>query len=332
MTIAIVPGLILTSLIAIATTQVASRLQFSLISPVTLTLLIGIIIGNAVRLPTVFNPGIDYSIRNLLRFSIILLGFRLTIQDLAQIGLPALSVDLFIIGSTFLFSVWISRKVFGLESALSYLIAAGCSICGASAILAAAPIVKSQSQHNIIAVGIVTVFGTISMVGYPFLYKAGILTGFDEQMFGVFVGASIHEVGQVVSAGFSVSEQSGNTATLVKLVRVLMLAPVLIALNWFLNFRQQRKKGDSPQFEIPGFVVAFMVVVAINSTKLISSGVKNIAGHIGLFCLLLAMTGMGLKTHLGKIRGIGFRPFYAAALISVFLFAMGWGATRLVFE
>lgn len=158
----------------------------------------------------------------------------MTFQNILEVGVEGLIVDTFMLVSSFILGVWVSQRFFGLDQQMSYLIASGSSICGASAVLATVPVIKGQMHQAAMAVATVTVFGTVAMFLYPAVYKAGLLLSLDDITYGIFTGATVHEVAQVVAAGFAVSEQAGNTATIAKLTRVMMLAPLLIFLSFYL--------------------------------------------------------------------------------------------------
>ncbi|MBL8019409.1 MAG: YeiH family protein [Leptospirales bacterium] len=331
--VALLRGLTLASILALAAYYLATSIRFVPVSPVVFAVAIGLLLGTILEIPKSISPGISFSTRRLLRISVVLLGFKISFQDIASMGGSGLFVDLLVVGLTFGFAVWISRKVLGPESRLSYLIAVGCSICGASAILATAPIVKAQNHESTIAVGIVTLFGTIGMIIYPLLYHTGWLLGLDQISMGVFIGASIHEVAQVVSAGFAVSEQTGNTAIVTKMVRVMMLAPILLCLSWFLSRRKKpNDTAEAAPIEIPWFVISFVLAIALNSTPILSLQIKGVLNQAGMFLMLIAMSAIGLQTNLGRLQQIGAKPLYVGMILTGFLFCIGWFATTLAYS
>ncbi|MBM9578500.1 YeiH family putative sulfate export transporter [Leptospira sp. 201903070] len=319
------PGLMLTGGIGLFSKYLEAYLTIMGFSSLTLAIVIGILIGNTASLSPSFQLGIKYSMRKVLRLSIVLLGFRMTFQDIEKIGLSALVADLFVVVSTFFFAVLVAKKCFRLDDTMSYLIAAGSSICGASAVLAASPIVKSENHQNAVAIASVTLFGTISMFVYPVLYKNGWLIGLDDSNIGIFLGATIHEVGQVISAGFSISEETGKTATFVKLTRVMFLAPTLISLGWFLN-RNRFLSGEENRIRVekPWFIFAFILVIAFNSSGIVPVSISVFLSKIGLFFMLVAIAGMGLETNLQKVKKVGLKAMYVSVLIFFFLLGSGW--------
>jgi len=292
-------------------------------SPLIIAILIGVAIGNIFKMPDILKPGITFSLKRILRLAIILLGFRLTFQNVIDVGLEGLIVDSFMLISTFILGVWVSKRFFGLDDKMSYLIASGSSICGASAVLATAPIVKSELHHAAMAVATVTIFGTISMFLYPVVYKAGLLLDFDDIRYGIFTGATVHEVAQVVAASFAISEMAGNTATIVKLTRVMMLAPLLLVLSFYFAMKHSTHGVNLREIPIPWFVFGFIAVVGLNSLNIIPKDVVNILNTIDTFLLTVAMVAMGLETNINKMKGVGMKPIFAAFIVFLYLFIGG---------
>ncbi len=294
-------------------------------SPLIISIILGVLIGNIVKFPEIFKPGIIFSLKKILRLAIIFLGFRLTFQNVAEVGLEGLVVDTIMLVSTFLLGVWISRKIFGLDSQMSYLIASGSSICGASAVLATAPVVKAEMHHAAMAVATVTVFGTTAMFIYPIVYKAGLLLDFNDLTYGIWTGATVHEVAQVVAAGFAVSVDAGNTATIAKLTRVMMLAPLLIVLSIFLAKKHATHGAGVTlrDIPIPWFVFGFIAMVGVNSLNVIPTNTVHYINVIDTFLLTVAMGAMGLETNINKVKGVGMKPIYSALLIFLYLFFVG---------
>jgi len=330
------PGIGVAVVIAIISTFLAS-LQFVKetvhFSPLIMAILIGVIVGNIVKFPDTFKPGITFSLKKILRIAIVFLGFRLTFQNVAEVGIEGLILDTVMLTSTFLIGVWVSRKIFGLDSEMSYLIASGSSICGASAVLATAPVVKAEMHHAAMAVATVTIFGTTAMFVYPIVYKTFLGGfGFDDLLYGLWTGATVHEVAQVVAAGFAISEPSGNTATIAKLTRVMMLAPLLIILSFFLA-RKNATHGAGVTLRdipIPYFVFGFIAMVGVNSLHIIPDNIVHYINVVDGFLLTVAMAAMGLETNVNKIKGVGMKPIYSAFIIFVYLFFVGLIATKVI--
>ena len=333
-----IPGIIFATIIAIVATFL-SRLEIVKetvnFSPLIIAILLGVLIGNIWKMPESFKPGVIFSLKKILRIAIVFLGFRLTFQNVMEVGLEGLIVDTIMLVSTFLLGVFISRKLFGLDAEMSYLIASGSSICGASAVLATAPVVRAEMHHAAMAVATVTIFGTIAMFIYPIVYKSfGNILGFDDVLYGIWTGATVHEVAQVVAAGFAISEPAGNTATIAKLTRVMMLAPLLIALSFYLAKKHATHGAGVTlrDIPIPYFVFGFIAMVGVNSLQIVPGNIVQQINLIDGFLLTVAMAAMGLETNINKIKGVGMKPIYAAALIFAFLFFGGIISLKIVHQ
>ncbi|WP_457640900.1 YeiH family protein [Persephonella sp.] len=331
----ILPGLSVAVIIAILSTYIASlqvvkdTVNFS---PLIIAILIGVVVGNLVRFSDSFKPGFVFSLKKVLRIAIVFLGFRLTFQNVAEVGIEGLIIDAIMLVGTFLIGVWVSTKIFKLDSSMGYLLASGSSICGASAVLATAPVVRAEMHHAAMAVATVTIFGTISMFLYPVVYKAGLLLDFDDILYGLFTGATVHEVAQVVAAGFAISESAGNTATIAKLTRVMMLAPLLIALSFYLAKKRATHGAGVAlrDIPIPYFVFGFIAMVGVNSTGFIPENITNLINVIDGFLLTIAMAAMGIETNINKIKGVGMKPIYVALIMFIFLFFGGIAVVKAV--
>lgn len=286
------------------------------ISSLILAIIGGIIIGNSWHHPASWTPGIQFAAKQLLRTAIVLYGFRVTFQEIASVGMSALLLDSFVVGATLTFGYYVGKKIFRLDRDLSILIAAGSAICGAAAVLAVEDILKSEPYKATVAVATVVVFGVIAMFLFPALQHWGLL-GLTDHQFGVFAGASIHEVAQALVAGSSISNEAGNTAVIVKMIRVLLLVPVLLVLAQLF----QKTKHKKPIHQtIPWFAVGFVFVIGFNSLHLIP---KNMTAYINQFDILLltmAMGAIGMETKWNKIKTVGIKPLYLATFLFIWLF------------
>jgi len=333
----ILPGLSIAVLVAVISTILASTdiikktVNFS---PLILAILIGAVVGNLIKLPDSFKPGIIFSLKKVLRVAIVFLGFRLTFQNIMEVGLEGLIIDTIMLLGTFFIGIYVSTKIFKLDSSMGYLLASGSSICGASAVLATSAVVKSEMHHNAMAVATVTIFGTIAMFLYPMIYKAGILLDFDDLLYGLWTGATVHEVAQVVAAGFAISEVAGNTATIAKLTRVMMLAPLLIVLSIYLAKKHSLHGATVSlrEIPIPYFVFGFIAMVGVNSIGIIPQNITHGINVVDTFLMTVAMAAMGIETNINKMKGVGMKPIYVALIMFLFLFFGGILVVKVVHE
>jgi uncharacterized integral membrane protein (TIGR00698 family) len=256
-------------------------------------------------------PGIALSARTLLRLGVALLGLRISFGMVGALGWPIVIMVILMVPATIGFGL-VASRFFGFRYRFAFLSAGAVAICGASAALAIAAILpkdeKSDDRLVFTVVG-VTILSTIAMIVYPIV--SGLL-GFDDVTAGIYLGATIHDVAQVVGAGFSISEQAGETATLVKLLRVAMLAPVVIVGSLLLrNVSVPDPSGVRPPL-IPSFVLAFILLATLNSLVTLPAPVLAIAVEGSGWLLLIAIAAVGLKTRPAEILKVG-KP--AAALL-----------------
>jgi uncharacterized integral membrane protein (TIGR00698 family) len=303
------------------------------LSALTVTILFGIIAGNSFfpRVATHSATGVDFSKSTLLRAGIILYGFRITFQQVAEVGWSGALIDALMVALTFGIAVQMGTRVFGLDRQTSILIGAGSAICGAAAVMATEPVVRGQAHKVSVAVATVVVFGTIAMFIYPLLYSE---LGLSQRAFGIFAGSTIHEVAQVIAAGKSVSEEVAGMAVIEKMLRVMMLAPFLL----LLSASEARESGchasvraaGNARLMIPWFALLFIAAGAINSLQLLPAGVVSHLVQIDTWLLAMAMAALGLRTHFGAIRQAGLRPLLLAASLFVFLVLGGYAVNRIV--
>lgn len=294
------------------------------LSPLTIGVVLGIVLGNTVfpRIAHETAAGVDFSKNSLLRLGIILYGFRITFQAIAAVGWSGVLTDVATLTLTFMLALLLGRRLLGLDRETVVLIGAGSSICGAAAIMAAEPVVRAQSHKVSVAVATVVVFGTLGMFLYPAIYP---WLGLSEHAYGLYVGSTVHEVAQVVAAGNAISPAAGNTAVIEKMLRVMMLAPFLLLLGQWL--RRYQPHGDQARagLGIPWFAVAFLAVSALNSVHAVPAALVNDLIALDTLLLTMAMTALGLRTHIGAVRQAGVRPLLLGGLLFGFLVVAGYG-------
>ncbi|KAA9130193.1 putative sulfate exporter family transporter [Marinihelvus fidelis] len=308
----LIPGLAFSALIALAVSFVSERLG----GPAMLyALLFGMafhFLGDDERML----PGIRFAGRTVLRVGVALLALRMTTGDVMTLGWPV--VTLVVCGVIATIAVgWCIARVCRLSSDHAILSAGAVAICGASAALAIASILPNHAdkeRNTILTVAAVTALSTVAMVLYPVLVS---YLGFNDLTAGVFLGATIHDVAQVVGAGYIVSEQAGEVSTLVKLMRVACLVPVVL----FIALLMKRKGRASGRKEplLPWFLVAFVVLVVVNSLGWVPAPVTNALTPVSAWCLLTAVAALGVRTSLEALVKVGPWPVTAMVLQTLFL-------------
>jgi len=269
--------------------------------------------------------GVQWSASTLLRIGIALLGLRITVAEISQLGWPITAMVVVAVVLTIGVGAFLSRFTTGARD-FGVLTGGAVAICGASAALAISAVLPRHAQSDrdttFTVIG-VTALSTIAMVIYPLISHA---LGFTDRHAGIFLGATIHDVAQVIGAGFSVSPEAGETATVVKLLRVAMLLPVILVLSIML------RRGQAPSAEIgastgtskrppllPWFALAFGLLVVINSLVVIPKGVSGFFSEVSRFLLVTAIAAIGMKTQLKELTVLGWRPVILIVSETLFL-------------
>ena len=304
----------------VAKTELATEYR---LSPLTLAILLGILIGNSFYPKIAVNiaSGIHFAKQTLLRLGIVLYGFRLTLQDIGNVGVNAVLTDAVMLISTFFITLWLGIHYLKMDKNTVYLTGAGCSICGAAAVMATGPVIKAESHQISVAVAVVVIFGTLSMLLYPVFYSY-VWNIMSPHQFGIYIGSSVHEVAQVYAAGGNISPEVADTAVISKMIRVMLLAPFLLALSWALV-----KNSNNPQrnkINIPWFAVFFILVAVFNSFSLLPKDLVNLIVEIDGLLLIAAMTALGLTTHIRAIKQAGVKPLILGGLVYLWLTGGGF--------
>lgn len=308
------------------------------ISPLVVGILLGIVYANTLagRIGQAaserLSPGIHFCTRQVLRLGIVLYGLRIAFADLLTIGPRGLLVSLVMVVLTFLVATHVGRRWFGLDRDTAMLMAAGASVCGAAAVLATEPVLRAEPYKSAVAVSMVVVFGTLSMFLYPAMQHLGWLH-FSPLDYGIYVGGSVHEVAQVVAAGSAVSPAAAASAIIVKMTRVMLLAPALIMLTIYLGLRagpSAAPGGGRVPVVIPWFAVWFLVLVLVHPLLGLPPAWVGLLNHLDTFLLTVAMTALGMETIVSRFRHLGLAPLYTGAVTFVWLLAGGYGVNWLI--
>jgi len=296
------------------------------VSALTLAIVLGTIVGNTfhAHIAAASAAGVAISKQQLLRLGIILYGLRLTFQDIGHVGMAGVVIDLSMVCSTFGLAWLIGTRLLGLDRTTAMLIGAGSAICGAAAVMAVEPVVRGRTEQVTIAVSTVVLFGTLAMFLEPVLYHMnarylGVLLS--PAAYGIFVGSTVHEVAQVVAAGHAISDAAATTAVITKMVRVMLLAPFLIALSSYLSRTQDVSQVN--RIVIPWFALGFVAVAGLNSLAWLPKSMTDAAIGVDTLLLATAMAALGLTTRLAAIRSAGVRPLALAALLFLWLICGG---------
>ncbi|MFC7292606.1 YeiH family protein [Hirschia litorea] len=309
------PGLLLASLVAMAAQFMAEHTGAP---SMLMALLFGMALSSVHENGSVLSSGIMFSAKSILKFGVVLLGARISVDVLVSLGWEMVVLLLLAVATT-IFVGFSVRKLFGKSAAFAVLTAGAVSICGASAALAIAavlPKTKESEKDLLFTVLSVTLLSTLAMVFYPVLLR---LMHFDDIRAGAFIGATVHDVAQVVGAGFSISNEAGEIATLVKLIRVTFLAPVVIVLSLLFRKSVAESGETSKPVLIPAFVIGFLCLAVLNSFGLLSEPIREIASVVSKWSLLIAISAVGIKTSLLDIIKVGYSAIALVVAQTVFL-------------
>jgi uncharacterized integral membrane protein (TIGR00698 family) len=325
---AVVPGLALTAGVAGLAFALRGIPGLAMLSPMILATVIGMTLHNVFGTPAWAKPGVTFSLKRILRLGIVLLGLQLMVSQVAQVGLTGVGVIAVTLIATLVFTKWLGALM-GVDAKLAELIGAGTSICGASAIIATNTVTRGRDQDVAYAVACVTVFGSLSMLLFPML--PGLLD-LSPRAFGLWSGASIHEIAQVVAAAFQDGARAGEAGTVAKLTRVMMLAPVVIALG-LLAMRRAAHATAQPESRaappMPWFVLGFVALVIVNSVITIPPVPKEWIAVATTFLLSMALAAMGIETDFRKLRAEGLQPLMLAAAAWIFISAFALALVKL---
>lgn len=267
--------------------------------------------------------GIFWSAKHVLHVGVALLGVRMGLDNFTSLGLMPVVLVMAGVTLTMFFGIFLSRRL-GLGRQMGILSGGSVAICGASAALAIASILpqKPQSEaHTLLTIVVVTALSTLCMILYPLLVP---LLGFTDHTAGVFLGATIHDVAQVVGAGYIISPEAGDTATIVKLMRVAMLVPVCLVL--IMVMRNTARSPIKNGIPLPWFLVAFVALAALSSFHLMPDTATIALSEISRWCLIIAIAAIGVKTSLGNLRHVGWKPIVLLVCETLFLLALVLGA------
>jgi len=326
-----IPGLFLvacTALVGWAAHAAVPIAYKGVVSPVLFVILIGIAVSNTLILPMKFLPGIRYCMRQLLRISIILMGSKLALDQIADIGAGAFMVILAMIALAFVIALTVGRFL-QVHRRLSTLVAVGTAVCGGSAIAAVAPTIQARDEEFSFAISVNTLMGTIAVFIFPLI---GRFFGFDDVYFGLWAGTAVNDTAQVVATGYAYGDVSGDTATVIKLTRNAMMVFIVVGVGLLFATSKQEDGAQVVKIpfmkrlrqSVPNFVIGFLLLALFNTVGVydwisaqtgvdVSKGLSNAAYVL----ILLSLAGIGLGTNLAKIRQVGMN----AMLVSFLTFA-----------
>lgn len=296
----LVPGL--AAAIAVVSVSFFASWRVTNVSALTIALVAGVLAANLGLLTAGCDPGLRFAARHVLRAGIVLLGLQLSFEQVSRLGVKGVLAVAVVVALTF-FGTQLLARALGVDRGLGLLTATGFSICGVSAVSAMVGAVDGKEEDATYAIALVTLFGSASIAVLPLI---GQIVGAGDARFGMWSGAAVHDVAQVVATASAYSPAALAPAVLIKLTRVLMLAPVVTAAA----LRHRRGSADpvarvSP---LPAFIVLFLVMVGVRSTGVLPDGAIEVAKGVERVMLATALFGLGTSVRLSTLRGLGGRP------------------------
>jgi len=311
-----VPGIGLTLFITFVGFAIHER--FDAVSPLVASLAIGVALGNLGAVPAVCAPGVKFSAKKILRLGIVLLGSQLAVSQVVDLGGDELAVVVVVVATTFLGTMWLGPRL-GVSRPLSLLVATGFSICGASAVAAMEGVAEADEEEVTYAIALVTLCGSLAIILLPALRSA---VGLDAaEMFGAWVGASVHDVAQVIATSSTGGDVAVHSATVVKLSRVVLLAPLVAMVSFWLRTPRvglTSKSTTSKVTVVPIFVIGFIAMILVRTTGVLSDDTLSTLKTVEQWCLASALVGLGAEVRLTKLLRVGGRPLALAGI--------SWGA------
>ena len=324
----LLPGLLLVCGIAV----VADALHglYEPLSAVAIAIVLGLLIGNLVRVPEACRPGITFAVKRVLRIGIVLLGIRLSFTEMLQTGSNAIVIVVICI-TTALLLVQLLGRLLRVPARLGTLIAVGSAICGNSAIVATAPAIEAEEEEVSFAVATISLFGLLAVIVYPVV---GHLLGMTQSVFGIWAGTAINDTSQVVTAGFIFGEEAGKAATVVKLTRNLFMAPVimLMCISYGSKARDAGGKCRCVQWKkaFPLFVLGFVGMAALRTLGVFNAETIRVVKGLSGFLIVTAIAGVGLNTNFGSMKKLGLKPFYVGLAASLIMGGVSYLLIRLM--
>jgi len=327
-------GILFVTLFALAAVQIShwSWPHHLGISPLIIGILLGIAYANSLhhRLPQAWLPGIHFTARRILRLAVMLYGFFITLQEISSIGWSGFIIAATMVSSTLFLAYTIGVRLLGMDRETALLTGAGSAICGAAAVLAFEPVLEAKGHQTTAAVATVVLFGTLSMLLDPMLFHLHIFQ-LSEHGWGVFIGATVHEVAQVVGAASDISRAACDNAVIVKMTRVMLLVPALLIVGWWWARRKTSTMDHQlATLTIPWFALGFLAVTMFNSLHLLPISWVTQLQQLDQFLLTMAMTALGMETRFDRLKGVGIKPFALASILFVWLTLGGYGITSIV--
>lgn len=319
------PGLLVCLVIAAVSVWLRNVSGIAALNPVVIALLVGLAWRTAMGRHLVLDAGIAFSIRPLLRFAIVILGLQVTATEVLELGPGALALAVTVVAVTVPTAIWLGRML-GVQAELAALLGMGTGICGASAIVATNQVVRAKDEDVTYALAVITLCGTAGLVLLPLLAEP---FGMSAIAYGLWAGASLHEVVQAVGAAAAGGAEAAQSGTVMKLARVMLLAPAIMALGWWVA-RGAAEGGGATKVQVPWFAVWFLVMVGVVSTGLMPRLAIDASRFLVPLLMAASVAALGLSTDLKALRARGLRPLILGIVLSLLIAAIAFAGVTLI--
>lgn len=325
------PGLLLSALIAFIAIVLSRLIPGDIIGATVMALLVGMAFNPILNKSKIFNSGVRFSSKIILRIGIILMGVNLNFAEVLDVGKYALFLMIFTMGTAFGMGNLIG-KLFGVNWKLTNLLSVSTAICGGSAVAAVGPVIKAKNEDITYAISATFIFDIITVIIFPWI---GLILGMTDTGYGLWIGTAVNDTSSVVAAGYAFSQLAGNTAVIVKLTRTLFIIPCVLifsVINERLESQNEGVKGRQAvnlRKIFPYFVVFFLVVVGLRSTGIISDAAAPAISSASRFCMIMALSAIGLTTSFGDIKNIGPKPMILGFIVDTLVVIVSIGVLLL---
>lgn len=281
---------------------------------VAIAIILGAVFSNSVTIPKKFESGISFSEKTLLAIAISLLGIHLDFNILFNLGFNTVLLIIISLLATLIFTFYLSNK-YDFVKNFALILGIGNGICGSAAIAATKDILKVNKEKSALAIAIVNLLGTVGLFVLPFIL---LMLGFDDTHIGIVLGNTLQSVGHAVAAGFSVNETVGQSATIVKMGRILLLTPVIFWLIYYMSRNSSVNKNENKKLQVPIFIYGFIFFSILSTFSILPQSVIDILAYICKLTLTVAMAAIGLKISFNAIKQTGWEAFVLASYIFKF--------------
>lgn len=323
----IVPGLLFSVFVAIIAMFLSSLIPGDIIGATVMALLVGIALNPVFSRYKQFNEGVNFSGKMILRIGIILMGVNMNFAEVVDVGKYSLFVMIFTMATAFGAGNLVG-KLFGMNWKLTNLLSVSTAICGGSAVAAVGPVIKAKDEDVAYAISSTFIFDVITVVVFPWI---GMALGMSAVGYGLWTGTAVNDTSSVVAAGYAFSDLAGHTAVIVKLTRTLFIIPYVLIFSLITERLEAKSNGGNGRAPLnmkkifPYFIILFLVVVGLRSSGIIPVNMVPALSTSSRFCMVMALSAIGLKTSIGDIKEIGFKPMILGFIVDTLVVFVSLG-------